>query len=92
MPHDVRMLFWDVDPPSIDLARHRDYVLERVMTRGGWEAMRWLRRNYTDGELREFLERCGSRLRPRDLAYWGLVSGARVAPGPGGGRPRWSGE
>ena len=43
IPTELAWLFWDVDPAQIDLERHRDYILERVMMRGDWFAMRWLR-------------------------------------------------
>src|SRR5262245_1443993 len=41
-PEALHWLFWDVDPSAIDLVRHRDYVLERVMVRGDWQAICWL--------------------------------------------------
>jgi len=88
-PDDVSRLFWDVDPASIDLDQHRDYVLERVMTRGPWAAMKWLRATYSRDTLVDFLQRRGDRLPPRDLAYWSLVSGVRI-PIPSGG-PTWAG-
>lgn len=45
-PAAVTRLFWDVDPDGVDLERHRAYVMERVMIRGNWEAMRWLLATY----------------------------------------------
>jgi hypothetical protein len=90
VPVFVTRLFWDVEPADIDLEAHADYVLERVMSRGGWEAMRWLRRRYTAGVLADFLSRRGDRLTPRDLAYWSLVCGLEAEHAPGGGRPSWA--
>jgi hypothetical protein len=91
LPAAVASLFWDVDPSSVDLEAHRDYVIERVMTRGGWEAMKWLRRTYDRDQLGAFLLRKGSRLPPRELAYWSLIAEVDLLAGPGGGRPRWAG-
>jgi hypothetical protein len=34
IPTELAWLFWDVDPVQIDLQHHRDYVLERIMSRG----------------------------------------------------------
>jgi len=89
-PPEVRTLLWDVDPDAIDPVAHRDFILERVMSRGGWIAMQWLRR-VTSPEIRSsFLKRKGERLSPRDRAYWRLVSGLpEQAQVPGGGRPPW---
>ena len=92
IPDDVTRLFWEVDPASVDLERHRDYVMERVMNRGTWEAMQWLRRTYSPAVIADFLDRKGVRLvAPRERAYWALVSGSGVPTACGGGRPTWAG-
>jgi hypothetical protein len=92
IPSDVSMLFWDVAPGSVDLEKHADYVMERVMARGGWVAMQWLRATYPKDVLADFLRRKGSRaLAPRELAYWALAADYSVSVGRGGGRPAWAG-
>jgi hypothetical protein len=91
IPVAVSRLFWDVLSDAVDLETHRDYVIERVMSRGGWEAMKWLRTTYPQATLASFIERKGSRLAPRELAYWALVAGATVDVRPGGARPPWAG-
>ena len=68
LPGFVRTLLWDVDPGEVRLPEHRDYVLERVMARGGWEAMCWVRATFAAEVLRDFLERKGARLPPRERA------------------------
>jgi hypothetical protein len=87
----VALLFWDVDPADVDLERHRDYVMERVMSRGGWVAMRWLRQAYPREVLADFVRRKGHRLAPREAAYWGLIAGVEVPARRGGARPPWAG-
>jgi squalene cyclase len=91
LPDQVRHLFWEVSPGDVDLERHRDYVLERVMSRGGWDAMRWLRATYRRSAIADFLRRRGERLTPRDRAYWSLIAGVADSQSPGGGRPNWAG-
>jgi hypothetical protein len=92
LPPEVKRLLWDVDPDALDLARHRDFVIERVMTRGGLVAMRWLRAAVERDVLADFLQRKGQRLSPRDRAYWRLVCGLPEEPqARGGGRPPWLG-
>jgi hypothetical protein len=92
----VLRLLWDVDVLQIDPDRDRALVFERVMSRGTWEAMKWLRRRYPTEQLAEFVRTRGLRvLAPRDRAYWALVCDVEVVPGSppvaGGGRPRWAG-
>ncbi len=84
-------MFWDTDPATVDLDAHSDYVLERAMARGGWVVMCWLRERYAPTVLRDFLERRGRRLPPRELAYWAFITGAAIEVPSGGGRPSWAG-
>ncbi|MDQ3032183.1 MAG: hypothetical protein M3Y87_07195 [Myxococcota bacterium] len=91
LPPEVTRLLWDVDPETVDLRRHADYVMERVMSRGTLAAMRWLRETYARDELASFLERRGDRLAPRERAYWRLIAGLPRADAPGGARPPWAG-
>jgi squalene cyclase len=91
LPPDVARLFWDTDPERVDLRAHRDYVLERVMSRGSWTAMCWLRSTYSAEDIADFLVRKGRRLAPRELAYWSLIAGVEFTPARGGGRPPWAG-
>ena len=90
LPDFVARLFWDTDPTEVDLERHADYVMERVMSRGTLDAMHWLRRTYSVDRMADFLRRKGRRLSPRDRAYWSLVAGVDDAAQPGGATPPWS--
>jgi len=90
LPASLHALFWEVDPPVVDLDRHADYVIERVMSRGDWAAMRWLRSAYARDALASFLRRRGSRLAPRERAYWCLIAGVELPIERGGGRPPWA--
>ena len=91
IPESLAWLFWEVDPTTIDLERHRDYVLERIMTRGDWIAMRWLIDRVEKPILAEFLARRADQLSPRDRAFWSLIADAPVPAAPGGARPAWAG-
>lgn len=91
IPAELAWLFWDVDPNAIELDRHRDYVIERIMTRGNWLAMRWLVDHVEKADLAEFLRRRGHVLAPRDRAFWSLIAEVPFRAAPGGGRPTWAG-
>jgi hypothetical protein len=91
IPAELDWLFWDVDPRALDLDRHRDYVVERIMARGNWEAMRWLIRHVERAVLADFLRRKGHRLAPRERAFWCLIADVPHEAAPGGGRPPWAG-
>jgi hypothetical protein len=92
LPPSVARLLWDVDTSAIDARRDAALIIERVMSRGSWDAMKWLRSTYAISELAAFVRTHGARrLSPRDRAYWALICGIEVEPEAGGGRPRWAG-
>ena len=92
LPACVTRLLWDLDPAHIDPDRDRALIFERVMGRGTWEAMGWLRARYPKEVLADFVREQGPRkLTPRDLAYWSLVCDVEAAAATGGGRPGWAG-
>ena len=90
LPDFVARLLWDTDPDGVDLDRHADYVMERIMSRGTLDAMHWLRRTYSVERMADFLRRKGQRLSPRDRAYWCLVAGVDDTTSAGGATPPWN--
>ncbi len=76
IPARIRRLFWDFDPDSIDLDRHRHQVIRRILLMGDWEAIQWLRGELGDDGLRDWFEETSGRgLDPRRLRFWGIVLG-----------------
>jgi hypothetical protein len=68
--NEVRKLFWDADPALLDLDQHRDYVIERVLARGGTLELRWLFRRYGTVAVREFVRTRGHRLPKDAIHFW----------------------
>jgi len=78
-------LFWDYDENTVEINKHAYLIMARIMERGSWEAMIWLRKVYADEELATFLHEKGARiLPPRELNYWALICGI-----PDETRRRW---
>ena len=91
LPDFIVRLLWDVDPQS-DRHALAPLIFERVMSRGTWEAMKWLRAEFSRDELATFVRDLGAkRLAPRDLAYWAFICDVEVDASLGGGRPSWAG-
>ena len=64
IPEFLHPLFWEYNPEEIDIMRHSDSIMARIMERGAWDAMRWLRKTYKTAEITSFLERRGRRILP----------------------------
>jgi len=74
LPDSLRPFFWDYRFSSISLPDDRNFVIRRILSQGSWEAVRWLRKEIGDIELREWLiAHKGRGLSPRQLRYWELL-------------------
>ena len=51
VPQYLRWLFWDTDPSTLDLERHRKYVIERVLEFGNDAAYRWLLATFSQEDI-----------------------------------------
>ena len=76
IPEFLIPFFWDYDEKTVEINRHAYLIMARIMERGSWEAMVWLRKVYADEELTAFLQKKGTRILPaRELNYWALICG-----------------
>ena len=76
LPAAVTDLLWDVVAGEVRLPRHRDFLIGRILARGTWAAVDWLRRELGDGAIAAYLERTRGRcVSQRQLRFWELVLG-----------------
>lgn len=74
LPEQLRTLFWDYGPGQISWEKTRHTIVLRLLEKGGMPAIRWLREQMSDDELRAFLvRRRGRGISPRRLRFWGLI-------------------
>lgn len=48
-------LFWDVRTDDLDLERHRNYIIPRVMDYGSLEEVRFVLKHFPEQEIRDAL-------------------------------------
>jgi hypothetical protein len=75
IPDAFRLLFWDVDFDALDSDHDRDTIVARIAEHGTDEAVRWLRKIYTDAEIGMALEARRSSLSRRTVNLWALWLG-----------------
>jgi hypothetical protein len=74
LPEILRPLFWDYPFGRLRWETDAALVTDRVLARGHYDAIRWLRSKLGDNGLREWIiDRRGRGLSPRDLSFWQLV-------------------
>jgi len=74
LPDFLGNLFWEYDFADLDRQEDHDLIVGRILTRGSWDAVRWLRREEGEEAIRGWIERTHGRpLDRRRLRYWQLV-------------------
>jgi hypothetical protein len=74
LPEHLRPLFWEYDFEQLSWPGSAELVIARILTRGGDEALRWLRTTLGDENLRTWiLSRRGRGLDPKRLRFWQLI-------------------
>lgn len=74
LPDNLRSLFWDCDFSSLRLGEHDSFLIRRILDRGDWQAITWLRHTLGDDGIREwFLSKRGGGLDARKLRFWEVI-------------------
>lgn len=74
LPPRVAALLWEYDAGALDPERHRELLFARVLARGDWQSIGWLRRQYGDAPLRDWLIRTrGRHLDRRSVRLWQTI-------------------
>ncbi len=62
LPKSFRSYFWDVDFDSLTLENAPTLILKRIIDRGDTTAIRWMRKHFTNDQIKNLL------LSTRDLS------------------------
>lgn len=66
---EKQTLFWDVDRASIDPEHNKRFIIERILSRGDIDDIRWAHEFYGDDILREVLLKTKT-LDRKSLSFW----------------------
>lgn len=83
IPSEIRPLFHNYDPDTLDTERHAPLIIKTVMQGGTWEQVLWAARFYGrerfEAVLRADVE--GNQTLPRPVAnFWSVVLWGRPLP------------
>jgi hypothetical protein len=69
VPESLKTLFWDVDWGNIDISRHRDFIIERILNMGDEVSIGWLWKVFSEAEIC-FVVRNSRRLSKKTARCW----------------------
>ena len=74
LPEHFSRYYWDCDFDSISWRKHKEDVVLRVLMRGTWDDIEWVRDKVGDVWLRAWIiKRRGKAIDAADLRLWGLL-------------------
>jgi hypothetical protein len=72
-PLEKQVLFWDVDPKTIDPEKHAKYIIERIVDFGLDDDVRWMWKRYPKELIHDTV--VNSRgIRPESKSLWTLLT------------------
>jgi hypothetical protein len=76
LPKSFYRFFWDYPPVDLSWETDKDLIIRRILTKGSWEAVVWLRKQMGDEMLRQWLvnHHCKG-LSARQIRFWELLLG-----------------
>jgi hypothetical protein len=76
LPKKLKPYFWEYSSSELSLKKDRELIIRRILVSGSWDAIRWLRKEIGDGNLKNWLiAHRGRGLSPRQLRFWELILG-----------------
>ena len=71
IPKSLHKYFWDVDIKKLDPDKKPYFVINRLLDKGNVEAVKWVRGNYTESQIKETFKRFRD-FSPKVARFWSL--------------------
>lgn len=76
VPEEMRPLFWDVDWDSLDIGKHREFIIERVLNMGDHLSLCWLCKQFSESDI-VYVVKTSRRLSKKTARCWQNYFGLR---------------
>ena len=69
---ELKKYFWDTDFASLDIDKHKKYILERLLEMGDVAAAKWMCSRFSAQEILAVLKK-SRRISKKSFNFWSLV-------------------
>jgi len=75
IPKEFKKYFWDIDFDSLNLKKHRNFILERLLNYGSFSTFSWIFKNFTSEEVKQLLDnKAKYSLSKSSFYFWEKIS------------------
>jgi hypothetical protein len=74
LPHKLKKFFWECRFEDLDIKNDTDFIIFRLLARGDWDSLIWLRKQVGDKSIKQsIIRRKGRGLDAPRLRFWELI-------------------
>jgi hypothetical protein len=74
LPVFLHRYFWDIDAGKLNPQKRPQYVIQRLLEMGNEKAVRWLRKNFSEKQIKETLYQ-SRQISLKTGNFWSLLLG-----------------
>ncbi|OGK13362.1 hypothetical protein A3I50_01350 [Candidatus Roizmanbacteria bacterium RIFCSPLOWO2_02_FULL_37_9] len=71
LPRSLYRFFWDINAKMLNPSKHPKFVINRLLDKGDIEAVKWVRRNFSENEIEKTFKKLRD-FRPKVASFWSL--------------------
>ena len=71
IPRQFKFLFWDTSPERLSFQKHKQYIIERILEYGDFDADRWLLTKYSEDDLVDVVKK-SKRISLKTASFYSL--------------------
>jgi len=68
----IKKYFWDINIRELDTSKHSNYIIERLLELGDSEAVKWLKKTYSEDTIIEVVNN-SRNLSQKSRNYWEII-------------------
>ncbi len=72
IPADFKRYFWDTNIENLDLQKHQNYIIERLLEFGDFEQIDWINKSYNREIIKSVLM-SSKRISPKTGNFFSLI-------------------
>lgn len=69
IPSKFHSFFWDTNPKTINLTKHKQYIIARLLDQGNWQSAQWVQSQFTPQDIKQTLLEV-KHLSPPTVYFW----------------------
>ena len=75
IPTEFKKYFWDVEFDKLDFKKQKNFILDRLLNYGTFDAFKWIFNTFTNDEVKRLIRNQGKHSLSRNsYLFWGKIA------------------